>query len=121
MAKTAKEFREFYGAFGPQQMISIAIVDRAIDAVTAELQRREGLSDSDDYIAWGNAWERNPRLSWRHKQLYARRGRLQVERDTRNEIAWRKAQRRKAAEERAAAAAARPKQCPTCGQFSYAA
>lgn len=74
---------------------AIAIVDRLIDAVQADLQKRDRFDDMTA-AGWQKAWDRHPILHLRHKQLFHRRGFLQIERDARRNAAWAKHQRAEA-------------------------
>lgn len=99
--------------------ITLAIVDRKIDAVHDELKAREPI-DEMSAESWGRAWARQPRLRAREKLLYVRRFTLQVERDQRAYQAAQKAEREAKRADRKRYSV-KPKQCPTCGFHTLAA
>lgn len=53
-------------------MQTIQSIDRQIDAVRAELCRRETV-DQLDAGSWQRAWDRQPGLAARERRLFARR------------------------------------------------
>lgn len=93
-------------------MIAITLVDRQIDAIRADLTRREAV-DAMSAASWQKAWDRHPRLRAREKTLFMRRSLLVIERDRRAGIAARKAERAFRSEP--------PVACPTCGTLTYRA
>lgn len=81
----------------------ISEIDRRIDAIRAELNRREKI-DAQSSASWQRAWDRHPDLRAAEIELFRARGHLQIVRD---EAAAKMA----AAQKRSM----RARKCPTCG------
>src|SRR5262245_7741878 len=82
----------------------ISKVDQQIDAIHAELNRREKIK-ALSAGSWQQAWDRHPDLRSAEQELFRLRGQLQIERD---EAAAKMA--------RAQKSVVRLRKCPTCGQ-----
>jgi hypothetical protein len=53
--------------------LSIAVIDEAIDAVRAELLRRQPIADELDPNAWQEAWDAEPELLAQEAALFRKR------------------------------------------------
>lgn len=87
-------------------------IDRAIDANRAELRSR-CTRKPKSWRTWGYAWERNPDLHQRDRNLFWLRGEFQRVRDRLEHRAEINAARR--------GPRPRKSKCPTCGVVSFAA
>lgn len=86
-------------------------LDRKINAVRREMLRREKI-DQQSWRSWGEAWERQPELCRRDRNLFWLRGEFQIQRGA---IEAREADR--AARTRRLSKA---KLCKTCGGSGFA-
>lgn len=94
---------------------AIAAIDRQIDANRAELLSR-CTRKPKHWLTWGHAWNRNPDLAERDRELFRQRGEAQLIRDS---LETRAAAARQAAENRRHLAR-KPSKCPTCGTLTFA-
>lgn len=84
-------------------MTAISQIDKQIDAVRAELRRRETVKPLSA-ASWQAAWDRHPELREQETNLFRQRGVAQQERDAKAHKEWLRAKPR-----------TRTKKCPTCG------
>lgn len=87
----------------PRQQI--AAIDKLIDGARLELHRRVGKFNRLDASAWQLAWDRNPDLQSRERELLRQRGEAQRKRAMADHQAFMRSKPR----------TARVKKCPTCG------